>query len=75
MGNSVLGRDLWLGEVVVDYLGGVGDGDLFCCCVNDLEAAVVLKCRADGETFAAAEVPRSAGAWLCVDDDWAAKGS
>ena len=40
-----------------------------------MEAAVVLKCRADGETFAAAEVPRYVGAWFVVDDDWAAEGS
>ena len=35
----------------------------------------MLKCRADGETFAAAEFPRSAGAWFGVDDDWASEGS
>ena len=35
----------------------------------------MLECRADGETFADAEVPRSVGAWFVVDDDWASKGS
>ena len=59
---SVLGSDIWLGEVFVDYLDSVVDYDGFGCCVNNLEAEVVLESRADGETFAAAEVPRSAGA-------------
>ena len=34
----------------------------------------MLDCRADGETFAAAEVPRSTGAWFVVDDDWSEEG-
>ena len=70
----VLGSDLWLSEVVVEYLDGVGDDDCFGCGVNDSEVAIVLECRADGETFAAVEVLRSAGAWFVVDYDWAAKG-
>ena len=56
--DSVLGIDLWLGEVFMEYLDSVGDDDVFCCSINDLEAAVVLERGADGETFAAAEVPR-----------------
>ena len=35
----------------------------------------MLECRADGETFVAAEFPRSTGAGFVVDDDWDAKGS
>ena len=35
----------------------------------------MLKCRSDGETFAAAEVPRYVGAWFGMDNDWAADGS
>ena len=72
---SVLGSDLWLDELVVEYLDGVGDDYLFGCGVDDLEAAVVLECRAGGETFAAAEVPRSTGACFVVDDYWDAEGS
>ena len=59
--DSVLGSDLWLGEVFVEYLNIVGDDDGFGCCVDDLKAEVVLDTRAYGETFAAAEVPISAG--------------
>ena len=54
----------------MEYLYGVRDDDLFGCGIGNLEAAVVLERRADGETFAAAEVPRSEGAWFVVDDDW-----
>ena len=72
--NYVLGSDLWLGEVFVEYLHSVADDDGFCCCISDLEAAVVLECGADGETFVAAEVPIYAGAWFGMDDDWDAKG-
>ena len=75
MYDSVLGSDLWLGEVVVEYLDGVVDDDLFGYGVDNLEAAVVLECRADDETFAAVEVPRPAVAWFVVDDEWAAEGS
>ena len=74
MDDYVLGSDLWLGEVFVEYIDSVGDDDVFGCCVDDFEAAVVLEGRVDGETFAAAEVPRSVGAWFGMDDDWAAKG-
>ena len=35
----------------------------------------MLECRADDETFATVEVPRPAGAWFVVDDDWDAEGS
>ena len=42
MDDSVLGSDLWLGEVVVEYLDDVVNEDLFGCCVDDLETAVVL---------------------------------
>ena len=72
--NSVFGSELWLSEVFIEYLDSVGDYDGFCCCVDDLEAVVVLKRRVNGETFAAAEVSRSVGAWFGMDDDWAAKG-
>ena len=34
----------------------------------------MLECRANGETFAIAEVPISAGAWFGVDNDWDDKG-
>ena len=73
--NSVLGSDLWLGELLLEYLYSVVDDDGFCCCINDLEAALVLKRGADGETFAAAEVPRSAGAWFGMDCDWGSERS
>ena len=32
----------------------------------------MIDLRADGETFAAAEVLRFAGAWFGMDDDWSA---
>ena len=35
-----------MSEVVVDYLDGVKDDDLFCCGIDGLEAVVVLECRA-----------------------------
>ena len=35
----------------------------------------MLEGRADGEIFAAAEVPRSAAVRFGVDDEWDAKGS
>ena len=73
--NSVFRSDLWLGEVFVEYLNIVGDDDGFGCCVDVLEAAVLIEGRSDGETFAAAEVPRSAGTWLVMDDYWASKGA
>ena len=75
MEYSVLGSDLWLVEIFVEYLGGVRDDDEFGCCVNNLEAAVVLERRADGETIAAAEFPKSVGAWFGMDYYWAAEGS
>ena len=59
----------------MEYLYGVRDNDYCGCGVDNLEAAVVLECRSDGESFAAVEVPRSAGAWFVVDDDWADEGS
>ena len=34
----------------------------------------MIKHTDDGETFAAAEVPRSEGSWFDVDDYWAAEG-
>ena len=73
--DSILGSDLWLGELFVEYLDSVGYDGGFCCFIDDLEAAVVLDCRADGETFADAEVPISMGACFVVDYYWAAKGS
>ena len=42
MDDSILGSDLWLGEVFVEYLDGVIDDCLFGCCIDDLEAAAVL---------------------------------
>ena len=75
MNNSVLGSDLWLGELFVEYLDSVEDDDGFCCCIDDLEAAVVLERGADGETFAAADVPIFAGAWFGMDDYLADKRS
>ena len=62
MEDYVLGSELWLGEVFVEYLDSVGYHDEFCCCIDDLEAAVVLKLRSDGETFLSAEVPIFSGA-------------
>ena len=59
--DSSLRSDLWFGEVFVEYLNSVRDDDGFGCCVDDLKAEVVLDTRAYGETFAAAEVPISAG--------------
>ena len=47
-----------MGELFAEYLDDVGDHDLFGCCVADLEAAVVLECRVNGETFVAAGVGR-----------------
>ena len=35
----------------------------------------MLEHGADGETFAAAEVPKSAGAWFGINDYWAANRS
>ena len=35
----------------------------------------MLERRNDDETFAAADVPRSAGAWFGMDDDWDDNGS
>ena len=58
----------------MEYLNSVRDDDGFGCCVDDLKAEVVLDTRAYGETFVAAEVPRSAGAWFGMDDDWDANG-
>ena len=75
MDNFFLWSDLWLGELCVEYLDVVRDDDRFGCCVNDLEAAVVLECRDNGENFAAVEVPISAGVWFGMDDDWDAEGS
>ena len=59
----------------MEYLDSVGDDDGFYCCINNLEAAVVLERGDDGETFASAEVPRFAGAWFGMDYDWAAERS
>ena len=59
----------------MEYLDSVGDDDGFCYFIDDLELAVVLKHRADVETFAAAEVPRYTSAWFGMDDDWAAERS
>ena len=42
---------------------------------NMMDLVVGLERKANGETFAAAEVPRSVGAWFVVDDDWDAEGS
>ena len=75
MDDSVLVSDLWLGEVFVEYLDGVGDYDWFGCCIDDLESAVVLEGRAGGEIFAAAEFPRSAAVRFGMDDEWDDKGS
>ena len=52
MEDSILGSNIWLGEVFVEYLDSVGDNDGFCCCIENLEAAVVLERGVDGETFA-----------------------
>ena len=73
--DSVLRSDLWLDEVFVEYLDSVRDDDGFFCCINDLEAVVVLERGVDGETFAAAEVPISVGSWFGMDDDWASERS
>ena len=73
--DSVLSSDLWLGEVFMEFLDSVRDDDGFCCCIDNLEAVVVIERGGDGETFAAAEVPRSTGAWFGMDDDWAAERS
>ena len=59
----------------MEYLDSVGDDDGFGYCIDNLEAAVVIEIRADGETFAAAEVQKSVGAWFGIDDYWAAEGS
>ena len=32
--NYVLGNDLWLGELFVEYLDSFGDDDGFCCCID-----------------------------------------
>ena len=73
--NYVLVSDLWLGGVFMEYLDSFRDDDKFCCCIDDLETAVVLKNGAYSETFAAAEFPRSAGAWFGVDTYWGAERS
>ena len=54
----------------MEYLNSVGYDDGFCCCIDDLEEAVVIKRGADGQKFATAEVLRYAGAWFGMNDNW-----
>ena len=56
--DSILGSDLWLGKVFAEYLDSVEDDDGFFCCIDDLEAEVLLKRGAYDEIFADAEEPQ-----------------
>ena len=73
--DAVALTDGGLGQVVVHEFDGVRVQQRLCGGVGHVEAAVVVECRADTESLAAAEVPRSTHSWLAVDYDRAAHGA
>ena len=58
-----------LGEVVVHKLNGVRKQECFGGRVGYAEAAVVVECWTNVESFAVAEIPRSSHGWFVVDYD------
>ena len=65
----------WLLKVVMVELNGVGDKGVFCGCVDDLEAAVLLQGGAEVESVAGAEGPVGAGGGLVMDEYTASNGA
>ena len=65
----------WLRELVEDKSDSVGEEEGFGGAVDDVEAAVVVKCRSNVETVASAEVPQLSNVRLVFNDDGASNRS
>ena len=66
MEEAIFVSECWLLKVVMAELNGVGDKDIFCGGIDNLEAAVVFQGEADVEAVAGAEGPGGAGGGLVV---------
>ena len=75
MNDAIPFCDSGLGKIIMHKIHHVREEEGFGGGVDYVEAALVIESREDCETFAAAEVTRSAGEWFGMDDDWAAERS
>ena len=75
MDDAVALADGGLGQVVVHEFDGVQLQQRLCGGVGHVEVGVVVECRADAESLAAAEVPRLSRGWIAVGYDREAHGA